>query len=594
MMAPKSFPLWIACLLAGTGLASDAAEFAPPAEGPVAFRRDKIPLDVDAMSGLSRNLIILADALDGDTPVRRRSAAQMMALALALDPANARARELMLSYEEDTHKPSAQPEMLEKSRARVWQYISWLETPEAGSQGQALAACLKDVIVVSDPENPKAASLRDAAQKGAWAGWIPPVSAYETKAAVAAVDPVKPAPEVFPETKNDILLEKARVQTVLWQKVGKTDEDKWVLAQAPLEMMATNVSPGGEGENRPGPRPFSIVIGSNHEGGSLGQMGMLIRSLLVKQRPSLPAGVQITITSKELESALGSKKRQSISAAAAVLASSALSGREPDAVILGQVDESGAFKLPSGFWDQLQALGKGTGQRLVLPAEAAAILPSMLALEKPGFFMEYEVLLAADFKQLVELAAKTPEGPLANATKEFRLIRERAGNQDVRQYIANSFVKQRLTSIYQESPGHFSAKLLLIQAAGNRPTLVVRSVLASEIRRALEPMVWLVKPQDNGGDTPETAKIGQTYEICRTRVDGLERYADKGDKGLIDHARELVIAIRNLDRATRTRGENYVVQQAVRNAHTELTRQTKEFNEELAGAVGDAPSPGER
>lgn len=593
-MAPKSFPLWLACLLAGTGLPSGAAEFAPPAEGPVAFRRDKIPLDVDAMSGLSRNLIILADALDGDTPVRRRSAAQMMALALALDPANGRARELMLAYQEDTHKPSAQPELLEKSRARVWQYISWLETPEAGSQGQALAACLKDVIVVSDPENPKAASLRDAAQKGAWAGWVPPVSAYETKAAVAEVDPVKPAPEVFPETKNDILLEKARVQTVLWQKVGKTDEDKWVLAQAPLEMTATNVPPGGEGDNHQGTRPFSIVIGTNHDNGSLGQMGMAIRSLLAKQKPNLPAGVQIAITSKELESALGSKKRQSISAAAAVLASSALSGREPDAVILGTLDESGAFKMPTGFWDQLQALGKGTGQRLVLPAEAAAVLPSILALEKPGFFMEYEVLLATDFKQLVEFAAKTPEGPLANATKEFRLIRERAGNQDVRQYIANTFVKQRLGAVYQEAPAHFSAKMLLIQAAGNRPTLVAKTVLASELRRALEPMVWLVKNQNDGSDIEETSKIGQTYELCRSRVDGLERYAEKNDRSLLDHARELVIAIRNLDRATRTRGENYVVAQAVRTARADLQRMAKEFNDELAGATGELQAPAER
>lgn len=593
-MAPKSFPLWIACLLAGACLPSGAAEFTPPAEGPVAFRRDKIPLDVDAMSGLSRNLVTLAAALEGDTPVKRRSAAQMMALALALDPANGKARELMIGYQESTHKPAADPAMLEKSRARIWQYVSWLETPEAGSQGQALAACLKDVIVVSDPENPKAGSLRDAGEKGAWAGWIPPVSAYETKAAVATIDPEKPAPEAFPETKNDILLENARVQTVLWQKAGKSEDDKWVLAQAPLEMTATNVSPGGEGENHQGRRPFSIVIGSNHESGSLGQMGMVIRSLLAKQRPNLPNGVQIAITSKELESALGSKKRQSISAAAAVLASSALSGREPEAVILGQVDESGAFKLSTGFWDQLQALGKGVGQRLVLPAEAATILPSVLALEKPGFFMEYEVLLASDFKQLVELSAKMPEGPLANATKEFRLIRDRAGNQDVRQYIANTFVKQRLGAVYQESPVHFSAKMLLVQAAGNRPTLVARTVLASELRRALEPMVWLVTIQNDGSQFEESSKVGQTYEICRTKVDALERYAEKNDRPLLDHARELVIAIRNLDRATRTRGESYVVTQAVRTAHSDLQRMAKEYNDEIAGALGELRAPAER
>ena len=79
------------------------------------------------------------------------------------------------------------------------------------------------------------------------------------------------------------------------------------------------------------------------------------------------------------------------------------------------------------FWYQLQALGKGKGQRLVLPAEAAAYLPSILAMEKPEFFFDYEVLLASDFKQLLDLTAKKPKEPLASATAKFREIRERAG-----------------------------------------------------------------------------------------------------------------------------------------------------------------------
>lgn len=590
MITKTRYSLCVAALLAGMGFSLGAADFAPPAEGPVAFRRDKIPLDTDALAGLSKNLEILASGLNAETPADHRGAAQMLALALALDPANARARELVSEYQEKRHKPVADVDKLEKSRARIWQYITWLETPEAGSQGQALAACLKDVIVVSDSKNPKVPALREAGEKGAWTGWVPAISAYEPQEIAKIDDPAKPAPEITPEPKNEILLENAQVYTLLWQTTGKGNATNWILATAPLQMTAKKIAKPDAVDGQQVEQPFMISIGSNQVGGAMGQIGFPIRALLKNQHGNLPHGVMVTITSKELEKSFESKKRQSISAAAAVLASSAITGCEPDAIIIGQVDETGAFKLPPSFWDQLQALGKGNGQRLVLPAEAAAYLPSVLALEKPGFFMDYEVLLAADFKQLLNLAAKTPEEPLATATAEFRMIRERAGTQDVRQYITNSYVKQRLAAVLQDAPTHVSAKMLLIQAAGNRPTLVSRPVLAAEIRRALEPMAWLLKFQNNSSEISEGSRIGQTYELCRDRVDALERYAEKNDRTLLDHARTLVTSIRTLDRATRTRGENYMVSQAVRSANNEMNRLARAFSDELADAASDAPS----
>jgi hypothetical protein len=381
---------------------------------------------------------------------------------------------------------------------------------------------------------------------------------------------------------------------MLWQMVGKGDTASWILAAAPLQMTAVKIEESEDGgdEKHRKPQPFSISVGPDEAGAALGPMGASLRALLTKQHENLPQGIHVSITSKELQKSLESKKRQSISAAAAVLASSAVTGREPEAIIIGQIDGTGAFKLPTGFWDQLQSLGKGGGQRLVLPADAVTYLPSMLALEKPGFFMEYEVLLAADFKQLLDLTAKTPEGTVATAIAEFRKIRERAGTQEIRQYIANTFVKQRLAAVLQDAPTHYSAKMLLIQAAGNRPILVARQVLAAEIRRALEPMLWLVGLQVDNSDNPESSRIGQTYEICRTRVDALERYADKNDRVLVDHARDLVIAIRNLDRANRTRGESYDVLPAVRAARAELNRLANQYNAELAAASGDArPGP---
>ena len=84
-----------------------AQKFAPPAEGPVAFRRDRIPLDAEAMAGLSRQLATLAEGLDFKTAANRRAAAQMLALAVTLDPANSKTRELIARFQAENtcHQP---------------------------------------------------------------------------------------------------------------------------------------------------------------------------------------------------------------------------------------------------------------------------------------------------------------------------------------------------------------------------------------------------------------------------------------------------------------------------------------------------------
>jgi hypothetical protein len=587
--------LQVVGLLVGLACPLHAGEFAPPAEGPVAFRRDQIPLDVDRIAELSRQLETLARGLNAETPADRRGAAQMLALAVALDPANTRARELISEYHRDRHKPGADADRLEKSRMRIWQTIAWLETPDAGSQGQALAACLKDVIVISDPKHPRAADLREGGEKGAWAGWIPPVSAYEPKQLATKEEP-PPAPEpvIDPGPKETILLEQAEVHAILWKKSGTGKAAKWVQGPAPLGMTVTKSaaqSEGGEdGEAAAPPPPFSIVIGE--EGFGLAPMANLLRNLLQKHHENLPRGIQVVINSKEFALSLESTRRQSVSAAAAVLASSAITGTEPQAVIIGQIDENGAFKLPTDFWDQLLALGKGGGRRLVLPADAAAWLPSVLALENPGFFMDYEVVLAADFKQLLEFSAKKPEGAIGSATAKFREIREKAGPQDIRQYISNTFVKQRLMTILQEVPSHVSSKMLLIQAAGKRPTVVIRPVLAAELRRALEPMAWIVKAPDYESVVPGTDNdsLGEIYDLCRSRVDGLQRYAEKSELPLVERGREVVVALRNLDRASRARGESYIISENVRSLRNTLRRMAREYEEELAIAEGIEPA----
>jgi len=557
-----------------------AGNFAPPAEGPVAFRRDRIPLDVETMAGLSRQLVTLAQGQDPATAVSRRAAAQMLALATALDPGNSKAREFIAAFLNESHPPAADPDLLAESRSRVWQYLGWLETPEAGTQGQALAACLADVIIVADPQHPRVEALRGAGERGAWKGWVPGLAAYETKPPVATEHPT--SDEIAP-AKSGILLANARVSTPLWKRSARTDSLKWVLSTAPVEMSAA-MAPAGNG----GLQPFALVIGNQSGNSVLAPLVPPLLKLLEKQHGSLPAGGRVSIFSPVLAESLLSRKVQSISGAAAVLASSAITGREPDATIIGLIDESGAFKLPGGFWNQLKSLGPGNGGRLVLPAAAATgYLPSLLALERPQVFFEYEVVLASNFRELMELSAKTPDGNFAKVSAQFREIRERGTTQPLGQYIANPFIRRRLGEIVQEAPYHASAKMLSVQGAGNRPIFVSRPVLTAELRRAIEPMDWLVLRQAGSIGDEDIAQIGATYETCHDQIERLLRYAEKNDREWVEQVQDMVTTIRVLDRTAKSRGANYQVVDEVTVAHSAFLRAYARVAGELAREAGE-------
>ncbi len=580
----------VAGLLLGAVTSLFAGSFAVPAEGPVAFRRDKVPLDAETMAALSRQLVILAQGLDAETAVNRRAAAQMLALATAIDPGNAKARELLSDFRNESHEPSTDSEALEKSRTRIWQYLAWLDTPEAGPQGQALAACLADVIAISDPQNPQAQAMRGTGERGAWKGWIPGLAAYETK---VPVETQKPPTKENAVADTGILLAKARVFTPLWKRSTKTDPLKWMLVSAPIEMVATRV-PGVRVESKSDSKPFELVFGSQPNGNTLSPLISPLLKLLEKQHGRLPAGGQVTISSPALDESLLSQKRQSISAAAAVLASAAISGREPEATIIGLVDETGGFKLPTGFWNQLQSLGPGNGGRLVLPAAAAEYLSAMLALERPQIFFDYEVVLAANFKELLDLTAQTPEGTFAKVSTQFREIREKIGTQPLGQYVANPFIRRRLAEVALEAPYHYSAKMLAIQGAGNRPAFVPQVVLTAELRRAIEPMDWLVKRESYGSALEDIEHFGTTYETCHSQVEQLYRYAEKNDRGWLERVQAMVTTIRALDRAARSRGASYEVSAAVQQAYAAFLRAYASVAEELANASGEADAAPER
>jgi hypothetical protein len=561
----------IAGLLAAMVLSLCAADFAVPEVGPVAFRRDRVPLSAMAQDGLSRDLEILARGLAGQTAEERQTAARMLALAMVLDPANARARALLAAYQNGRHKRHADPARIETCHARIWQMIAWLEIPDAGADGNALANCLKDVMVVSDPKHPQAAGLRGTGAKGAWAGWVPGIQAYGGQE-----NPTRRAEDML-SGDGRILLENARVFTLLWKPAENVDSTAWMLGPGLLRMEAQTI----HDHHKPA---FSIMIDTGDADNPLAPLARSLETLMQAWHNPLPAGLHIRIYSRTIDLTPDSGKLQPISAAAAVLASAAITGREPEAIVIGEIDESGSLSLPPDFWDQIMALGPGKGRRLVLPAAAADWLPSLLALEKPGFFLDYEVLLADGFRDLLDLTAKEPDQEVAAACAKFRELREHAATQEIGNYLANRFVRERLEELARDVPFHFSAELLLVQAGGRKRAQVTRGVLAAELRRALEPMAWIAATDGHDPTDAELKKLGETRQLCQAGIERMERYTEKTDLDLLERTRSLVSTSRIPDRGSRSRG----TAAAFLSLRDDLIRLFNELAQELAEETGSA------
>ncbi len=558
-----------------------AADFVAPTETPSTFRRDLLPLDVEMIAGLSKALTKAVRGIDSKTAENRRAAAQLLALASALNPGNQKARERLADFKRNLHRPDLGDTERASLIQQIDSVITGLDFPEAGDTGRGLAAYLKDVVRYLDPTAQDTDAPAPVAELGNWEGWVPGLSAYEEIAPSKA-----PAKMLEPEApEQEFLLAQAEVTTPIWKKVSVAETEKWELSPETLKMQADKVTPPlGE------PDAFSIIGRGPAASLSAQTAQTILFQLLRNEGKTLPKHGNIIIGSSLEGALLVSENPTTINAAAAVLASAALTGRVPNATILGTVDAKGVYELPRGAWEQLRCLGPGNGGRLVLPAAMAKTdLPAILAMENPKFFFDYEVVLAANFQELLELSAKEPGEALTKASSLFQQIREKIGTQPIGQYVANSFVRRRLSEVFQLAPYHASVKMLGIQGAGNRPIYVSRLIFALELRHALEPLNWLLVRTEPTLGVEEYRKILTSHEACTTAIEKLSHYADRSEDDLLTKLKELMLQVRNLERATRTRGEEYEAALAINVAHISLIRYASGFKELLDSACNDSP-----
>ena len=586
------FTAVIFTLIAGTIRAEPV--FVPPTEAMPPFRRDKLPIDTDAMVSLSQTMTLLSRSVSMAEAPQLRAAAQALALALALDPANPSARDILSSISGRKSLVDPDPEGLTRAKDQVWQLNKWLASPQAGNDGNLLAALLGDAAATLDSEHPAASEWRKSGERGKWDGWVAPVTAFEKrkpieKPVIAINNPNSPKPVPNNKLSFELKSTSASIGAVLYDYQPNTDT--FILGPVALSMEAKSNSVSEEGEQQRENLRINVSCVEAVRWDVSEKVSKPILNALAElhnvDKNQLPQA-DIRISTGKAGTYSIRRNGEDMTGPGFILANSALTGIAPEAVFIGRFDsEAKKLKLPNFFWQKLTTLVNAPGGRLVVPAAAGEYLAALLAMEKPEFFMKYEVLLASSPEEAIRLCAMKPDPELAAILARFKEIKDKSDTAALGSYLDNVHVRKRLVEISQAAPYHLSAKLLAIQGAGSRPHFVEKKILAAEILAAFDPLneyaeMNLLEMNKQKIDAMETA-----LEVSRERLGGIERYAEMRDKELIKAPADVIIDLRMMIRVIRDRRELWEKTDDISRTHSAFRNTNRILRRDLALLTGD-------
>lgn len=591
-----------ACLFIMLATAANADSFLPPTGKLSPFRRDRLPIDERSIGGLSHHLTTVSGASPYETAEQRRTVAKALALALALNPKNEHAERKLTELSEGEKPAPPERETIERDKSQIWNSLKWLSSPEAGQDGNVLAALLGETLANIFPEDPQSSAYLSKPEHAAWDGWVPELALFKKAPAVQPEPDKEEKEEVKQEDKEElasnttkeekkydpkqgVIMENAKLSTVL--RMFDKEKSLWLHKVVPVEMRADKYPKDENGEDQYG---FRVRVSGDEDDywQMQEEISAPLKDQLAKHLGELPERAEIRIRLDSESSYPFRRNRGAITGPAFVLANSALTGATPDGIVVGEIDRSGKLKLPSYFWRALMVLADGSGGRLIIPASAEPMFINLLALEKPEFFFKYEVLVASSLEELTTLSSKESSAQHEEIYNKFKLIKDKSAGAAMGAYLTNKFVRERLQEIVSQAPYHLSAKILLTYGSVSRPRYLTREALAAEIWRKIDVISELAKIEDFYGiNSNQLARLNTLYEQMRDDLRDLERYTDSRNTDLLKEAKELVTSVRGFGREFEGKGEMWEKIDKIDSAHDEMKDANQKLLEKLTELTGD-------
>jgi hypothetical protein len=574
-------------------LMATAAIYVAPQEDALELRRDQLLLDESAMRNLAGDLTALAAGVASERkPQTLRAAAQLLAVAFYLDSGHKQAKEVNADLAEK-RTPKVEDDTRTKAKRRVLDVLGWLESNEPASPGKTLASYLRDPLAVVDSTAPR--DDKSTAESAArWKGIVAPLEAFEDPKAPAKPEPTtadNDTPEEPPAATGNakIKLEDVSVEVpfIGWNK----DRGRYVGMVATVK---ANVKADPETHDftfrfpTDGLSDFTSLLRAMRRGPAKPLAVDAVAALHGK----LPEGVKAQLHVGDYQPFVDDNI-EVLHGAAAVLMDAALRGKQPrkDAIVIGYPGPDGKWHSPMRMWERLKNLDAASeeGGILVVPSDAAPMLEAFLVFENPEFFMKYEVILAGNLSEVVEiLDGEQKEGWLSSASANFSQVQKTAasGATSLGVFLANRHVRDRLQEIRTVAPRHASAALLLVQSSGLRSFKVSRKVAAEEIRSRMLPLAYA--HGYNSSEFPDATALQGMLDKARPALEAILPKISSDERALYEDAAAILTSVKTLIRLS----ESDAQKRNLGNAREQLKADWTNLRAHLATAAGE-PTPEE-
>lgn len=538
-----------------------AARYIKPNADAELFQLEKILLQVHHMRELSQHLVVLACREQSHSPADQRATAQLLALAMRLDPTNGDARATNRARAEGSQPETAQETQLLKSQARVIFFQRWLSTPEAGNEANLLATYLADATKVLRPD---ALNQADVAN---WSGVLPPLRRYTFErpdqppkdpppGKIPGKTPVAPTPAPrFHITELSVhsafdLQHRGKV----WNREQKKFVDSGTATTHKIATVKVNLTPATPDTKNH--ITLNSIVQSIHfptpaSDPIFNRIKNSLVTLLTRRHRDLPTNnARITVSEGQYAR---SNTPEMLVAPVALLLEASLNNTpiRSDVHICALIDDQGRLSLPNNFWQSLQTYRtRASGGRLIVPTGAYELLSQQLVYGDPGFFTRWEVVAADNLDHALALATTDDKGPMAEASQQFESIRTAAEKTSVTQLTVNKMVRSRLTRMLELAPNHLSAKLLLLQGSGKRPMRFNQRTLALVLLPSVKKIHSFLKNELHAEYLPPSA-FKKTHDEVRAEIDPLldNRLLDSSYNPLYQDVLALATELRLLEKS---------------------------------------------
>ena len=496
----KPFILSLAMFTIYAASTHAATYMEPKLVGVTLVKVEKIQLDSSTISWIAAYLTELADQQSGSPHSKNLlSSAKLIALAQQLDRS---LPEIPLVNEKlkQATETKAKKNDSQFKRKRLQLILKHLETDEPNDEGKLLAQLIKDALAGIAAENSPLAKYSAPAQL--WQNSIAKFDNFKRTAPPIVVKkaPIKiEAPIVIPQVK--LPLEKPQAAKEF------ADKAEWklkeILLSAPLttykivgvhntlvysnglKKLAIKITPVSAEEEQKATTSHSKPILLERD--YLEQLSADI----FKPLQSVWGGIAAAEFSFRLSNAYSDFSDPELTNSALTVAfDSALLGTplKSKLLVIAAIDEKSDFQRNQQFWRNLDLLtAEARDTRILVGRGSEEYLLQLIALGKPEFFIQNEVIEIENLKQARKLTARDDHEDYAEATALFAEVKSAIEQKSLRSMTENKYVREKLEKVLVSMPNHLSAKILLEYGAGKKTSSLDSKFFAISMKSLLAP-----------------------------------------------------------------------------------------------------------